>query len=102
MKAGIYIMENNDYEKQNEIFSKGLTALILSCVVSIVGLILAIINKKNIKAYLAQGGTLYGKGKTGQILTNIGFGVALAEIIIVGIYVVVYVLFIGIILAGAR
>lgn len=84
-------MENNniDVQKSDEIFTKGLVALILAWLTGIVGLILAIINKKNIKNYLATGGELTGKGRTGKLLTNIAFGLGLANAIIIAIYIII-------------
>ena len=93
-------MENNDIAKQEEIFKKGLIALILAWVTGIVGLVLAIINKKNIKEYLASGGELVGKGKTGKLLNNIAFGLGLAYVIIIGIYIIFFVVLAGAAVAG--
>ncbi len=83
-------MENNDYAMQETIFKKGLTALILSWLIGLVGLILAIINKKNIKNYLAQGGELQGKGKTGNILTTIAIPLGIVNTIAWVYVIVVY------------
>ena len=93
-------MENNDIAKQEEIFKKGLIALILAWLTGIVGFILALINKKNIKEYLASGGELTGKGKTGKLLTNIAFGLGLAYVIIIAIYVIFFVVLAGAAVAG--
>lgn len=91
MKAGIYNMENNDIAKQEEIFKKGLVALILAWITGVIGLILAIINKKNIKEYVANGGQLVGKAKTGNILTTIALVLGIIYTIIVVLYIIIFV-----------
>ena len=101
IESGYIYMENNDYAMQDGFFKKGLASIILACTVSIVGLILAIMNKKNIKAYLAQGGELYGKGKTGNILSTIAIPVAIVEMVCVAFYVIYFVLILGAVAAGA-
>ena len=101
IESGYIYMENNDYAVQDGFFKKGLAAIILACTVSIVGLIIAIMNKKNIKSYLAQGGELYGKGKTGNILSTIAIPVAIVEIVCVAIYFIYFVLIIGAVAAGS-
>ena len=91
MKAGIYNMENNDIAKQEEIFKKGLVALILAWITGVIGLILAIINKKNIKEYVANGGQLVGKAKTGNILTTIALVLGIIYTIIIVLYIIIFV-----------
>ncbi|MBO7449123.1 MAG: hypothetical protein J6U54_02035 [Clostridiales bacterium] len=84
-------MENNDIAKQEEIFKKGLVALILAWITGVIGLILAIINKKNIKEYVANGGQLVGKAKTGNILTTIALVLGIIYTIIVVLYIIIFV-----------
>ena len=85
-------MENNDIAKQEEIFKKGLIALILAWAIGLVGMILGIIAKGKIKSYIAQGGVLEGKGKAGNILATISIPLGIVNTIAWLYVIVVYII----------
>lgn len=64
------------------------------------GLILGIIAKKKVAAYLASGHELTGKAKVGSILGKVGLILGIVMTVVWGIYIVVYGLIYGVLLGS--
>ncbi|MBP5208349.1 MAG: zinc ribbon domain-containing protein [Clostridia bacterium] len=77
------------------IFVTGLLSLIFA---GLVGLILAIVNKKKVKEYTATGAQLTGKAKAGSILGNLGLVFSIIALVTIVIYF--FVIIIGLIAGG--